>query len=280
MRKFTRHLAVPFITTFIAFPVYAKTFKYELNNVHSGNGVVTYPGLDFGQARSAIFTVNRDPLSPDVQLTSLEITFPTAAKLVATGFKRIDHDTYRAVVNDQWIYRQIFIDVRGVDFNRPNFGAPMVEAFISEKSVFVQPENDQTGEHLFMVHGPGLTDVTQSRVADTASVIMAGKRLTLSLKNILSYAPTNAPVNGSREGFVVDALWMGKGQKTIYIPAPAPIEEFDSFEAIGIHINEQAAPHGSEYALVIKYKDRHGNEMLTPELPLTLFLQEAYGPQL
>jgi hypothetical protein len=277
MNKFSRFMLLSLLTTSISLPVFAKTFKYEFANIHSGNGEITYPGLDYGQARSAILTVNKDPLSPDAQLTSLEITFPSAAKLFATGFKKISHDTYRAVVSDVWIYRQVFINVRGVDFNRPNNGSPTIEAFVSEKSTFIQPEADQTGAHLFVVHGESLNDVTPTRIADTTSLILQGKRLTLSLKNVLSYAPAGLPRGGNREGFVVDALWMGKGQKTLYIPAPAPLEEFDAIEAIGININEQPAAGETDYRLVIKFKDQNGNEILTPEIPLMHFLQEAYG---
>lgn len=277
MNKFARNLAVT-LFSLISASTYAKTFKYELIDIHSGNGVISYPGLDFGQAQSAVFTVNKDPLSPDVQITSLEVTFPSAAKLVATGFKKINHDTYRAVVNNAWIYRQIFVDVRGVDFNRPRFTPPMIEASISEKSVFIQPEADPTGEHIFHVHGPSLRDITPARVVDNASVIVAGKRVTLSLKNNLSYATAETPVSGPNEGFVVDALWMGKGQKTFYVPAPVPMEEFDAFEAIGISINERPTPSGNEYSFVIKFKDANGYELNTPELPLMDFLQGAYGP--
>lgn len=259
---------------------YAKTFKYELTDIFSSNGTVTYPSLEFGQAQSAVFTVNKDPLSPNFQISSLEVTFPTAAKLVATGFKQVDHDTYRAVVNDAWIYRQIFIDVRGLDFNYPHRSSPLIEASISEKSIFIQPEADVTGQPLFILHSPFMRDITASKIADTASVVLAGKRLTLSLKNNLGVvSTTNGPGSSTQEGFVVDALWMGKGQKTLYIPAPVPVEEFDGFEAIAIDINERPTPQGVEYTLVIKFKDPHGSEISTPELPLMHLLEIAYGSQ-
>ncbi|HTF98036.1 MAG TPA: hypothetical protein VL995_18010 [Cellvibrio sp.] len=279
MNKLIRNIGVT-LFSIISASTYAKTFKYELTDILSSNGTITYPNLDFDQAQSAVFTVNKDPLSPNLQITSLEVTFPTAAKLVATGFKQVDHDTYRAVVNDAWIYRQIFVDVHGVDFNYPNRSTPRIEASISEKSIFIQPEADVTGQPLFFLHSPFMRDITPSKIADTASVVLAGKRLTLSLKNNLGVASnTNGPSPINQEGFVVDALWMGKGQKTLYIPAPVPVEEFDRFDAIAIDINELPTSQGVEYTLVIKFKDLNGYETSTPELPLMHLLEAAYGQQ-
>ena len=279
MNKFARTLAVTAFSI-ISASSYAKTFKYELIDVHSNNGEIIYPGLDFGQAQRAVLTVDKDPLTPEVQVTSVEINFPATTRLLATGFKKINYDTYRAVVNDAWIYRQLYVDIRGVDFNRPQSNSPMIETFISEKSMFIQPDADPAGRHLFVAHGISLRDITPARVVDTASVVLAGKHLTLSLKNNLSFAAMDAPINGPREGFVIDALWMGKGQKTLYVPAPVPFEEFDALEAIGININERPAPEGSEYTVVIKFKDQQGYEVLTPEIPLMHILEGAYGPQM
>lgn len=87
MNIFARSLGIT-VMALASVTTYAKTFKYDLLNVHSFNGVVHYPTLDFGQAKSAVLTVNKDPLSPDVQISSLEVTFPNAAKLLATGFKK------------------------------------------------------------------------------------------------------------------------------------------------------------------------------------------------
>lgn len=278
MNRFSRSMAVTLLSV-ISVSSYAKTFKYELTNIHSGNGEVTYPNLEFSQAQSAVFTINKDPLNTDLQISSVEIAFPNAAKLLATGFKKVNHDTYRAVVNNAWIYRQVFVDIRGVDFNSPQEGAPIIEAFISEKFAFNQPEIDPTGAHLFHLHGEGLRDITLSKVADMASVTLDGKRLTLSLKSNLSFAPSGEPMSGHNKGFVVEALWMGKGQKTMYIPAPFPAEDYDGIEAIGININEHAAPNGSEYTVVIKFRDQNGHEIFTPEFPLPHLIGEVYGQQ-
>ena len=256
---------------------FAKTYKYDFVGIHSNNGFIQYPGLDFGQAKTAVFTVNKDPLSPEVTISSLEVTFPNAAKLLATGFKKLDNtNTYRAVVNDVCVYRQIIVDISDVDFNLSQITHPRIEVSISEKSVFIQPETDFKGHPLFFVDGD-LRDITASKVVDTASVIIDGKRVNLSLKENLSFAPPAVPVNGAREGFVIDALWFGKGQKRLYIPAPVPNSEYDRYDAIGLVVEELDGPVGKEYLLGVKFKDAGGFEQIIPAQPLRPLLNTAYN---
>lgn len=280
MNNLSRKLGVAFISLLSA-STYAKTFKYDLTAISSYQGPIQYPRLSFNQAKSAIFTVNKDPLSPEVQISSLEVNFPEAAKLLATGFKKVETEpgVYRAIVNDVWIYRQVIVDVRNVDFNRTQMSSPRIEVYLSEKSVFIQPENnaDPKGERLFEVNGI-LRDITAARIADTAIATVEGKKLTLSLKDLLSFAPVEAPINGAREGFVIDALWQGKGQKTIFIPAFVPVEEFDRYTAIALVVTERDSPFGKEQFFSIKYKEEGSTaELLTPEQPLKPLLDNAYG---
>lgn len=278
MNKFARNLGVALISLLSA-STYAKTFKYDLTAISSFQGPIHYPGLEFNQTKSAIFTVNKDPLSPDVQISSLELNFPLAAKLTATGFKQVEPNLYRAVVNDVWIYRQVIVDVRNVDFNRAQMASALIEVYLSEKSVFINPENntDYRGEPLFKVNGI-LRDITATRIADSATTTIDGKKLTLSLKDLLSIAAPEVQVNGPREGFVIDTLWQGKGQKTIFVPAFVPLEEFDRYTAIAIILTERESPFGKEQFFSIKYKEEGSNyELTTPEQPLKPLLDGAYG---
>jgi len=255
---------------------YAKTFKYDLLGVHSFNGVIHYPELDFDQVKSAVLTINKDPLSPDVQISSVEITFPNAAKLLATGFKKTEFGTWRAAVNDAWIYRQVIVEVRETNFNNAGPMPVSISVSVSEKSVFIQPEEDPKGHPLFNVEGV-LRDITTNKIVDTESVIIDGKRLNLSLKENLTFAAPDVQVNGPREGFVIDTLWMGKGQKTLYVPAPVPQSEFDRYTAIGLVMEEVNGPVGKEYFFSVKFTDSMGGEQLTPTLPLKHLLDAAYN---
>lgn len=255
---------------------YAKTFKYDLLGVNSFNGVIHYPELDFSQAKSAVLTINKDPLSPDVQISSVEVTFPNAAKLLATGFKKTEFGSYRAVVNNVWIYRQVIVEVRDTNFNYAHPIPVSISVSVSEKSVFIQPEDDPKGHPLFTVEGIA-RDITANKVVDTESVIVEGKRLNLSLKENLSFASPETQINGAREGFVMDMLWMGKGQKTLYVPAPIPQGEFDRYTAVGLIMEELNGPEGKEYFFSVKFADSMGSEQLTPSLPLRHILDTTYN---
>ncbi len=275
MNKFARNIGVTLFSILSA-STYAKTFEYDFTAINSFPGPIQYPNLNFNQPKSAVFKVNKDPLSPDVQINSLEVSFPNAAKLVATGFKKIEPDLYRAIVDDAWIYRQVFVDVRGADFNRPLQSNPRIEVSVSEQSAFIQPEVVPKGQPLFTVNGI-LRDITVAKIADVATTTIDTKLLTLSLKDTLSYASAESPVNGPREGFVIEALWQGKGQKTIYVPAPIPQEDFDRLTAIAITIREITIPGGKDYFFSIKYKEENGSERITNEQLLRPLLNNAFG---
>lgn len=266
---------------FMAFAIisstaFAKTFKYDFTGIHSSNGFVNYPGLDFSQAKTVTLTVSKDPLTPEVTVNSAEITFPNAARLIATGFKKLDNtDTYRAVVNNAWIYRQVIVDISGTDFNRAQNNRVNINVSVSEKSVFIEPEDDVKGHPLFFVDGD-LRDITTPKIVDTDSVILDGKRVNLSLRENLSFASPGTITNGAREGFVLDVLWMGKGQKTIYIPAPIPQGEYDRYDAIGLVLEELNGPLGKEYSLRVNFKDASGSQESLPPQPLKLILEQAF----
>lgn len=256
---------------------FAATYKYDLINSNSINGGIHYPGLDFSDATTAVLTVDKDPLSPAVIINSLEVTFPNAAKLHATGFKKLENEnTYRAVVDDAWIYRQIIVDISHIDFNIPQ-AHPMIRAFVSERSEFIQPHSTSTNHPLFSMDGD-LRDITPSTVIDTAAVTIDGKTVQLSLKENLSFTPSGASMNGAREGFVIDTLWFGKGQKTLYLPNPMiPFGEYDRYTAIGLILEELNGPAGTEYSLRVKFKDASGYEQTSPAQALRPWLDASYN---
>lgn len=254
--------------------VNAKTFKYELINVYANEGYeLRYPGLELNSVKSAAFAVSKDPLLPDWQLNSLEINFNKAAKLTATGFKKVSHNTYRAVINDVWIYRQLIVDVKETDLNA--FRSPLVhiEVYVSEKNVFNQPEVNQQGQLLLTVAG-SLQDVSPNKIIDTGFITLDGKRVNFSLRERPGILLNNG---NSQEGFLIDVLWMGKGQKTIALPL-YPKEDFDQFDAIALIIEEIDGDFGAkEQVLSVKYKDLHNSELMTWRQPIRPLLNAAYG---
>lgn len=256
----------------------AVTLKYDLVGLSSHNNSSYYPDLNFSNAKSALLTVNKTSFDTEPELVSLVLTFPQVAKLTATEFKKMNGGFYRAVVSNAWIYRQVVVDVYTGDLNVINQGHIWMEVSVSEKYAFIQPQEDIKGESIFYAYG-NVRDITATKVVDVESRTVNGKKLTLSLKDRLGVAPQDAVINGNREGFVVDALWMGKGQKTLYIPSFVSMHEYDYITAIGLVIEESATPMGVEYLVSVKFKDQQGTELTSPPTPLTQLLDSVYPPQ-
>lgn len=262
----------------ISISSHAKTFKYDITNIWSSEGYESrYPTLEFSNVKSAGLTVTKDPLLTDWQLNSLEINFEKAAKLTATGFKKVSHNTYRAVINNVWIYRQIIVDVKETDLNAFSNPAISIEVYISEKSAFIQPEEDIQGQPLFTLSGT-LRDISPNKIVDTGYITIDGKRVNFSLRERPGIIQLN---NGdSKNGFLVDVLWMGKGQKTIAIPF-SPVENFDQFDAVTLVLEEIDGDFGTKQpVLSIKYKDQNNSENTSWQERIKPLLNGAYGTTL
>jgi hypothetical protein len=257
-------IAVGMIST-----VEAKTTKYELINLSSQNGDggnALYPGLQFYQATSATLTVTT--IAPDFEpkISLLEVTFPNAAKFKATNFKLIEGTKYRAYVADAWVYRELIVDL---DFNAA--GPVMIQTYISDRVGFIKPATNAQSFPpitLFSVFG-SLNDITPTRVVDQKVLTVAGKKLILSLRDRLLLNGQFIP-----EGFAVDALWYGKGTKTLVLPAPFGRDMFDKVEVVALVIDGNI----NDPVVSVKFKDPNGNEIPSSPIRLRDLLDQAYGP--
>lgn len=269
MSLFSRSLFI-FLTVFFTATATAsvKTTKYELTDVSSHNGVLSYPGLDFYDATSATLTIERTQGDPEVDLTSLDLVFPNAATLKARNFKKFEGDRYRTIVSGAWVFKDVVVEVYA-----PGLVADMpvhIEVQVVESTSNINPDFHSSGSLLLMAHG-SLKDVTPSKVVDNGFAIVNGKRANFSLKDRLKFEP-----NQPGFGFAVDTLWLGHGQKTIYIDAPFPIEEFDFVEPIALIVETDNSSGVIEHWVSVKFKHM-GNEATTPPFPLQDLLNQAYG---
>ncbi len=269
MKFFIRSIAL-LLAISVFTSVEAKTIKYELTQLNSSGGNIQYPGLDFFGAKSAILTITKTPPSIEAQLTSLEITFPNAAKLTANNFKLIEGNRYRAIVNGAWVYKEVIVELDPVQFE-PRMSI-MVNVFVSERTAFINPqaESSNRGALLLMAFG-SMRDITPTRIVDTSSVLMGNKKVTLSLRDRLGVNESGHMVP---DGFVVDALWYGKGVKTLYFIAPIPRQEFDNIEVLGLVVEGLT---DANLFVSIKFKDRNGFEMTSLPMRLKDLLDEVYG---
>lgn len=252
---------------------YAKTFTYEVKDLMSHNGTISYPGLDFNAASSAVLTVYQASAETEPQIETLKLSFPNATTLVVRDFKKVDGMIHRAVVDDAWIYRQLIVNVHGSDLNPYNNNQFHIEVKVSEKAGFINTAGEERGETVLMAFGM-LQDITPAKVADVASAIVDGKRVNLSLSSKLG-----VPVTGGEGGFIIDANWFGKGQKKLYVNSGFPQQHFGFIEPIRLVIEEVDLPDGKDQLITLFAKDPMGGEIAAPSVRLRELLDQAYGPQ-
>lgn len=272
MNLFTRSFTLLSLLLATASSV-AVTVKYELRDLQSNNGWIQYPGLDFSNATSAVLVVEKTDPYTTPQIKSLDITFPNASKLSARDFKSVDGYIYRAIVDNAWIYRQVVVDLHNPNFNDLQNASVIIDVAISERIGLLNQENEERGEHILLAHGQ-LKDITSSKVVDTASVIVNGKKANLSLKSRLGFPSPEA--GGGPGGFVLDVLWMGRGEKTIYIDAGFSPNQYDFITPIGLVLEGVNSSEGPMIGVIAK--DEHGNQIPSPLYRLRDLLEQAYGP--
>jgi hypothetical protein len=255
---------------------YANALNYEFIPLNSTNAGLQYPGLDFSQATTGKLILEKTTAEAEPLLKTLELNFSGAAKLVARDFKKVDGFIYRAVVNNQWIYRQVIVDIHIADINNVNSSPLHIEVAVSEKAGFINPEGEERGAMLLFADGE-LRNVTPNRIVDTASTLINGKRVNLALR---ANPSTSAPATGQhQEGFVIESTWMGKGQKTLYIPCPFPVQQFAFVDTTQLILEELDTPEGKDPVITVMAKDQNGFEIPSMTIRLHELLDQAYGMQ-
>jgi hypothetical protein len=257
-----------FCIVFCALGVSAETLKYELQNIDSHNAEINYPGLDFNGAQSATLTVEKNSATQEAELVSLDLVFPNAASLKARNFKKNGPNRYRTIVSEAWIFREVLVEIDVPDFS--NDAPVAIEVRVVETTSYLNPEAESAGSYLLLAHGM-LKDVTPEKVVDTGFAIVNGKRVNLSLKDRVSF--NNA---SPQFGIAIDALWMGYGQKTLYIHPPVSFEHFDFVEPIALIIETTNTSGSTAHMVSVKFQ-LMGDEIVTPPYPLADLLNEAYG---
>ncbi|BBM00407.1 hypothetical protein [Microbulbifer sp. GL-2] len=256
----------------LAFGAQAKTFKYELQDLHSSGADIQYPGLDLNGASSATLTIDQADQDSSPVITSLEINFPSASNLLVKNFKQLPGSAARASVSNAWVYRQVNVEVHGFDIENPNDQMINIDGYVSEADSFIgSGQSDNLGGRLFHAAGK-LVDVTPSKIVDVEWLTVNDDRLRLSLRS----NPISIPDSNFGEmAFAIDSLWLGKGEEVLYFHAPFG-DETKFIEPYMLEVSTITGPDGDEYSIRILAKDMHGNEFPTPDLPLRHLLEDAY----
>jgi hypothetical protein len=114
--------------------------------------------------------------------------------------------------------------------------------------------------------GGVVRETTNLVTMDNTAIMIDGKRLSLSLKDRLGISATDG-----QQGFIIDALWMGRGQKLIYVPGPLGPNEWDRIDPIGIVLDGPT----TDPVLQVRFKD-NGSEQMSPPIPLRALLQQSF----
>ena len=263
------HLFICVALSLISIYSLAGTFNYELKNIIVTNAPPLYPRLDLSGVTSVSINTTRDKFNPEPQITSMNIQFRQAAPLTATNFMRTTEGKYRAVVKDAWVYREVIVELDAM----PIHGElpATIALFVSEANSYLNPAmpNNQ-GMPLATIQGR-IIETTLTRTVDVASLTLDGKQLSLSLQDKPNFMPLST---------MIQALWMGKGDKTLYVPPSLPINDFEFAQAIGLILDPVPLPPAApmDYMLRIKYRLETGSEMMGGSMSLRMLLNQAYGP--
>ncbi|WP_417445846.1 hypothetical protein [Kangiella sp.] len=263
---------IAFLTIFTIFSTtttQAEDFQFEIP-YPSGGSSVTYPGLDLGYAKKIKIKASNSYHDPMMQIDELEIVFENATNFKAGNFK-YTNGSYKAVVEDVWVYRKILVQVMAPQ--------PLVsneDVYISlnvvELEGVLDDVNMSVGPSIYDANG-FLQDVTPDVLVDQETILLDGKNMTIQL-----FKRAKSEMDGA--GFKLVTNWHGYGQRTIYLPTPFPISDAHMFNAIGLEIESNQFPDGFvDYLIGVKYEDALGGgySQTSPTEPLPPLIEQAYG---
>ncbi len=245
----------------------ADTFKYEVP-YPSSNYSPTYPNLDLSGLEKLNITTTNSEFDPQQKLNRVEFIFPRASNLIVNNFTK-EGSTYRAIVSGAWVYKSVLVEIEAPD--------PLsMDSPLSTRVYVIENQNNLNNTQaigLQTLEASGnLIDVTPNALADREQLLVDNKTLILKL-----FQRPVRDIDG--QGFKVSALWLGKGEKNFYIPAPFPLPEYHNYKTIGIKIETHTYPEGQEdHFISIHYTDQNGMQHETPLEPLRLYLNQAFPP--
>ncbi|MCO1336877.1 hypothetical protein MO867_21345 [Microbulbifer sp. OS29] len=259
----------------------AKTFKYELQNFNSGRGGVVYSGLYLKDVKSVTLTVEQAEPRATPMLTSLEIEYIDAPKLLVKNLFSTDDPngdswTFNGKVNDAWVFRQVNVRVDNLDRLNEDGKFITIEVAVSEYESFVElGANEDAYEYekrLSYVEGE-LKAANPSKVIDVEKLTLDDSRVKLSLRNKVVAMPGNTR---GEKAFVIDVLWYGKGESIIYYPA-YDVGNTLFVDPLNIDVTKFTESDGSEdYDIKITARGEYGDVVETGSISLSYLLSAAY----
>ena len=254
-----------FVTT--QFASASENYEFEIDSpAQSYNSV--YPNLDLNDLQKIRLDTTKHGSELLPVINRLTLDFANASDLVVNGFARQDN-TYRALVNGAWVYKQILVEVEApsslngqADIN--------VRLYVVEQSNQLNGVTESTGFQMFQASG-NLLDVTPNRLADKSIVNVDAKRLILKLFQ----NPVSA--ESGDFGFQVQATWLGHGEATFLIAAPFGVAESSANDAVALRV-EPIDPSADvlEFQVAVEFIDGAGILSSTDWVPLRDYLTAGF----
>lgn len=261
---------IAFLTVLTLFSTTTQAENYYFEVPYpAGGSSQSYPGLDLSNAKEIKIKASNSYYDPMLRIDELEIVFENASNFKANNFK-YTNGAYRAIVEDAWIYRKVYVEVMAPEPLAANEDI-YVSLSVVEFEGVLDDVNMSHGQPIYDAHG-FLEDVTPDVLVDQETIVLDGKDMVIQL-----FKRAKSGMEG--EGFKLVTNWHGYGQRTIYLPTPFPTSDAHMFNAIGIEIESHPMPDGFiDYLIGIKYEDAFGGySQTTPVEPLAPLIEQAYG---
>jgi hypothetical protein len=263
-----------FLFTMLLFATFAgaSTSEYEVYMPSSSTHFM-FPGLDLSGIESISLTISSGNTDLDYSIDRMELKFPNANNLVVKNFKRVQNSSaVYGIADDKWVFRKLIIELN-MPPQKPSSGEPVdINVFVADTDHFKHNYfNPPQGELLVNASGM-LVDVTPNPIADKKVVIADNKELDVKLYQ----RPENHMLPPSvGTGFKVVMNWMGKGERTVYLPTPFPPRDYDMFKAVSLNFTDIPGQVNVSM-LEIEYEDDAGFRQVAPVGELMTILDQAY----
>jgi hypothetical protein len=270
---------------------FAADTTYSFDSEYINNSTFeAIPGLDLLDVNSSSFSLvaGDSGMYPEEvkEIRNFKLDFANAPDLTISKLSLSDNpnmqcpstgnggQTYFGTVNNVWIFRTLEVTVC------TSYAPGMIMADfsyrVSVKDMESYTTNDFPTGMLQLVEGYGYAiDKTPNKVADTYRTTVADKVLRLNLLQ----RPAEVEVDGMppRFGFVLNASWLGHGDKQLVIEGYG-FEPTAKAIAIVTETIPGPTPEESFTSLRIRYVDETGMEQETPNTDLNYLLEQTYGP--
>lgn len=240
------------------------------------NNAFQFPGLDLNGDVIGKLNLKRNspgdfpPSLTEFNILKLALSFDSAPELIATNFTfNPNTGGYITSINGAWVFRTVNVEVYDINLEQQQFSYRV--SVETSKNLTHKNHPQALGEQVVLLESSGfLTNQTPFKLVDATNIIVNGKRLSIKLNG--NMGSNNNPEKGMiGAGIELKLLWLGRGEKLLYIPAPA------SVKPVAIVVDTFNIDGDVHYEYFIRYEEN--NALIeTPREPLLPRLDELFLP--